>query len=302
MKILSKQLCSCSQQGAFLQGSWLSTSPPHSKEEHGGPSSPQGSSFLPDKAAALENGFPLFSQELASTLVLLSCLQDKDSGIIPSLQLQLSQHRSFRNWMLSVLLQVRHSASTRGALQVGDAMPREGVSLQYTAQHHGHTVLHRPQTTLARESPAFSACCPGSWGQKAMALGWGAPGDYVRHPFSLCSASVTSGSFICVRYWVAGRWSGLGAIPPALSAREICLRSKALCCCLGCWVFLVAFFFLVWGFIWLGGLFGLVSFLLISWNLKLFKKNKTPFFYFPLIFHWAHFFVWSSWPISLSTL
>lgn len=77
----------------------------------------------------LENGSPPFSLELAYTLVLFSCLQDKDSGIIASLQLQLSQHRSFPNQMLSVLLQVHHSASIHGASQVGGAMPREGVSL-----------------------------------------------------------------------------------------------------------------------------------------------------------------------------
>lgn len=42
----------------------------------------------------------------ASTLVILSCLQDKDSGILPSLQLQLSKQGSFPNKLSSSLLQL----------------------------------------------------------------------------------------------------------------------------------------------------------------------------------------------------
>lgn len=125
-KILSKQICSCSHRGAFLQGSWLSSPPPQSKEECGGLSSPKASFFLPGKAAALENRSPLFSQELASTLVLLSCLQDQESGILPSLQLQLSKHRSFPNKISSILLQLNHSASTCGASWVGGCYARGG--------------------------------------------------------------------------------------------------------------------------------------------------------------------------------
>lgn len=101
--------------------------------------------------------------------VLLSCLQDKDSGNLPSLQLQLRKHKSFANTVSFMILQVRHSASTHGASQVGGAMPEEGVSFRYTAQRLQRTALHRPQATLVRKERVLRSLPP--------SLGLGARGS-----------------------------------------------------------------------------------------------------------------------------